>query len=160
MPWRSFLRVPLLAAAAAALLCGCGAGAHGAGSSSGAVSVPAYVREPATSQQLLIAKGARLFVLDGCSACHSIGSAGVHPGVGPTLAEFAGNEATLADGRHVLVDEAFLRESLLDPRATQLKGYPLAPMLDALAGLHLDRHLADVSALAAFVEEVGPETGS
>jgi mono/diheme cytochrome c family protein len=153
LPWLS-----LLACAAAASLCGCGGGARTtASSTTNAVGKPpSYASEPFSHQQQLIAQGARLFVSDGCSACHSIGA---RAGVGPSFTEFAGHRVVLADGRHVLVNEGFLREALLDPRATQLRGYPLAPMLAAVTRLQLARHRADVTALAAFIEEVGPEDG-
>jgi hypothetical protein len=64
---------------------------------------------------------------------------------------------TLADGRSVLVDERFVREGLLDPRANELRGYDPAPMVVALARLHLASHPRQVAALAAFIEQVGPE---
>jgi hypothetical protein len=57
----------------------------------------------------------------------------------------------------VLVDERFVREGLLRPRANELAGYDPAPMLAALSRLHLDRQPRQVQALAAFIEQVGPE---
>ncbi len=113
-----------------------------------------YVAAPFTPQQELVERGARLFVSAGCSSCHAISG---KPGIGPSFGSFAGYRVTLTDGRRVLVDEAFLREALRDPRATAVAGYPLAPMLAAVAGLQPRRHGADVAALAAFIEQIGPE---
>ena len=144
----------LLAGALALLLAGCGsAGTRTASATSGS-SVPAYVTEPFTPEQHLIEQGARLVVADGCSACHLTLS---KPGIAPSFSSFAGHRVRLRDGRTVLVDEKFLREGLLHPARTLLKGYDPAPMLAALARLHLNSQPHQVAALAAFIEQVGPE---
>ena len=64
---------------------------------------------------------------------------------------------TLSDGRRALVDERFLRAGLLDPRGHELRGYDAAPMLAALAHLRLRADPGQAAALAAFIEQVGPE---
>ncbi len=149
------LTAPALALALAGLLlAGCGSSPRIGSPSSGSASVPSYVHEPFSAKQQLIATGARLIVADGCSACHLNGSSSR---LGPSFESFAGHEATLADGRRVLVDEAFLRAALRDPAAHSLRGYGPTAMLRALAPLQLGRHPHDVQALAAFIEEVGPE---
>ncbi len=79
--------------------------------------------------------------------------------VGPDFAGFAGHAVTLADGRRVLVDEHFLREGLLHPEQAELKGYDPAPMLAAVRRLHLSGDPGQVAALAAFIEQIGPEQG-
>jgi cytochrome c oxidase subunit 2 len=150
------LRTALLACAAALLLCGCGAGARSASTPASSGQVPSYVTAPFTHQEQLVGQGARLFVADGCSACHSIAG---RAGLGPSFGKFAGDDVALANGRRALVDEAFLRKALLEPRSVALKGYPLAPMLAAVARLHFAEHPADVTALAAFIEQIGPESG-
>lgn len=131
--------------------------AAGCGSSAApqrTASIPAYVREPFTAQQRRIAAGARLIVSDGCSTCHLESSSSK---LAPSFESFAGHEVTLADGRRVLVDEAFLRAGLVHPAAHSLRGYDPRPMLRALARLDLTRHPRQVAELAAFIEEVGPE---
>jgi hypothetical protein len=135
-------------------LAGCGAGSSG-GASSRTSSVPAYVTEPFSHQEQLVAQGARLVVADGCAACHL--SAKGKP-IAPSFASLAGHRVALTDGHTVLVDERFLHEALLDPRRTLIKGYDPAPMLAALARLHLDSEPRLVDALAAFIEQVGPES--
>ncbi|MGH2864321.1 MAG: hypothetical protein ACRDJX_03620 [Solirubrobacteraceae bacterium] len=110
--------------------------------------------EPFSPEQKLIGQGAHLIVADGCSACHLMTG---WPSLGPNFASFAGHAVTLADGRKALVDEHFLREGLLHPRAERLKGYDPEPMLAALARLRLSSHPNQVAALAAFIEQVGPE---
>jgi len=75
----------------------------------------------------------------------------------PGFATFAGHRVTLTDGRTVVVDEHFLRAALLDPRSAQIKGYEPGPMLAALRRLHLASQPEQVAALAAFIEQIGPE---
>jgi len=144
----------LLAGALGLLLAGCGAGNRPSSQSSSSSNVPAYVTEPFTHEQKLIEQGARLVVADGCSACHLNLS---RPGIAPSFSSFAGHHVALRDGRNVLVDEAFVREGLIDPRRDELKGYDPAAMLTALARLRLGSEPKQVAALAAFIEQIGPE---
>jgi hypothetical protein len=143
----------LAAGLLALVLAGCGSSATTAGESTTS-SVPAYVTEPFSHEQKLIEQGAHLVVADGCSACHLMTS---RPGLGPSFSSFAGHRVTLTDGRSVVVNEQFLREGLLHPRSELLKGYDPAPMLATLARLHLAEEPHQVAALAAFIEQVGPE---
>ncbi len=136
-------------------LCGCGAGVGTQAQSNRTVAGEAsYANLPPTHEQQLVERGAHLFVVHGCSSCHAIGGSS---SVGPSFARLAGNRVTLADGRHVLVDASFLHKALLNPRAAAVKGYSLAPMLAAVERLQLKRHPADITALAAFIEQIGPE---
>jgi cytochrome c oxidase subunit 2 len=144
-----------IVAALACAFCGCGAGAAPSATGTSSDPVPAYVTEPFTHEQRLIEQGAPLIVADGCAACHLLASAA--RGLAPSFSSFAGHRVRLADGRSVLVDERFVREGLLHPRANELAGYDPAPMLAALARLHLDEQPRQVQALAAFIEQVGPE---
>lgn len=133
------------------MVIGCGS-AHGpTGPRS---STPAYLTEPETRQQQLIAEGARLVVADGCASCHLSAST---PVPAPSFTSFAGHHVALADGRRVRVNERFLREGLLHPTVYEIKGYAAAPMLAALERVHLANEPAQLAALAAFIEEVGPE---
>jgi cytochrome c2 len=144
----------------ALLLAGCGSSGpssgSGSGSGSSSSSVPAYVTAPFTHEERLVEQGARLAVADGCTACHLVGKS---KSVGPDFAGLAGHAVTLADGRRVLVDERFLREGLEHPERAELKGYGAAPMLAAVKRLHLAAEPDQVAALAAFIEQIGPEEG-
>jgi len=136
------------------LLAGCGASGAPSTPSAGRSSVPAYVTEPFTHEQQLIEQGARLVIVDGCSACHLIAA---RHGIAPSFSSFAGHRVTLSDGRSVLVDEQFMREGLVHPARAELKGYDPAPMLAAVKRLQLGAKPAQVAALAAFIEQIGPE---
>jgi len=150
-----FALVPgLLGAACVLALAGCGSGG-GTSAPSTASSIPSFASEPYTHQQELVVQGARLIVTDGCSACHLVAHT---RHAGPSFDDFAGHDVTLADGRTVLVDERFLREGLLHPGAESLAGYDPAPMIAAVTRLHLGAHPAQVAALVAFIEQIGPES--
>lgn len=146
----------LLTVALLLCLAGCGAGDNTQGQSSPTSSVPAYVSEPFTPEQQLIQQGAHLVVADGCSACHL--NATAH-NIAPSFASFAGHSVTLTDGRRVIVNERFVTEALLHPGRTQIEGYDPAPMLEATRRLNLPEHPQQVAALAAFIEQIGPEPG-
>jgi hypothetical protein len=146
----------LLASATLTIAAGCGTGAAPRSAGTGSSSVPSYAAAPFTHQQQLVERGARLYVSDGCSACHSVGSR--RGSLGPSFAVLAGNRVTLADGRSVLVDERFLHEALVDPARVEVRGYAPAPMLAAVRRLGLGHDPAAVAALAAFIEQIGPET--
>jgi hypothetical protein len=141
--------------ALALTLAACGSSAGPSSTRELQTNVPGYVIEPFTHEQKLVEQGAHLIVNDGCAACHLNARA---PAIAPDFTSFAGHRVTLRDGRHVLVDERFIREGLVDPEANELDGYDATPMLAALARLHLAREPAKVAALAAFIEQVGPET--
>lgn len=70
-----------------------------------------------------IEQGRLLAQTRGCLACHSVDGS---PGVGPTWKGLYGKQEALADGTTVPVDEAYLRESILDPSAKLVEGFPPA----------------------------------
>jgi hypothetical protein len=150
MPWASGLLVAVILVA----LAGCGSGG-GTGAQPTASSIPSFASEPYTHQQQLVLQGAHLVVTDGCSVCHLVAHT---QHAGPSFDSFAGHDVVLADGGSVLVDERFLRDSLLHPDAQPLAGYDPAPMIAAVTRLHLGAHPAQVAALVAFIEQIGPES--
>jgi cytochrome c oxidase subunit 2 len=66
-------------------------------------------------------QGKLLAVKNGCVGCHSADGS---PMTGPTWFNLAGSEVALADGSTVIADDAFLAESILDPNATIVAGFP------------------------------------
>ncbi|NNF07838.1 MAG: cytochrome c oxidase subunit II [Candidatus Eisenbacteria bacterium] len=65
--------------------------------------------------------GEGLFVSKTCATCHSIdGSTAL---TGPSFKGLWGSQESLADGSSVLVDENYLRESMLEPNAKVVAGY-------------------------------------
>ena len=72
-----------------------------------------------------LAGGAKLLDDYGCTACHSTDGS---ESLGGSLKGLYGQPRTLADGSTVTADEAYLRESLLNPEAKVVKGLdPIMP---------------------------------
>jgi len=72
-----------------------------------------------------IDEGRRLYRMVGCVACHSIDGSNVAK-VGPTWKGLFGNEqSVVVDGQNQIItaDEAYLRESILDPSAKVVKAF-------------------------------------
>lgn len=69
----------------------------------------------------LEAAGGRLFERLGCGNCHGQ-QAGAR---GPALTGLLGSQVTLQGGVTVRADEAYVRESIMDPGAEVLAGYEL-----------------------------------
>src|SRR5580698_6738175 len=90
------------------------------------LSPPDYEKwtEESTSGMSLAQNGERLFASMGCNACHS-GSATAR---GPNLAGVYGSRLKLANGSEVLVNEAYLRDAILNPSQHITAGYtPIMP---------------------------------
>jgi cytochrome c oxidase subunit 2 len=68
------------------------------------------------------AKGEALVKQNGCAACHSFD--GTARPTGPTWFNLFGSIVQLSDGSTVTADEAFLRESIINPQATIVAGFP------------------------------------
>lgn len=66
------------------------------------------------------ARGLEVAQEQGCLGCHSVDGA---DGAGPTWKGLYGKEETLEDGSTVVVDEAYLREAIVDPNASIVKDY-------------------------------------
>ena len=70
------------------------------------------------------ADGERLFAQYACNTCHKPAAGGR----GPSLRGIYGTEVALADGGKAMVDDAYLRESILMPSARMVQGYePIMP---------------------------------
>jgi cytochrome c oxidase subunit 2 len=75
------------------------------------------------------ARGQKAFEDLACHTCH-MEDAG---GRGPSLRGLFGSRVKLADGSTLVADEAYLRESILNPQAKLVAGYqPLMPTFQGL----------------------------
>ena len=75
--------------------------------------------------------GERLFTQFGCATCHQSG-AGAR---GPVLAGVPGSLVDLADGRRVMADDNYLRESIMMPAAKVVRGFqPIMPTFQGSLG--------------------------
>lgn len=98
--------------------------------------------------------GERLFSRLGCSSCHSVTG---EKGVGPSLNGLLGREETLVDGSTIVVDEAYIRDSIRRPSAQVVRGYaPTMPELgEALSPGQLDALVSYLTGLS--VREAAPD---
>jgi cytochrome c oxidase subunit II len=99
-------------------------------------------RRAAEPEDALSKRGQEVAQARGCLACHSVDGS---PSVGPTWQGLYGRTETLADGSTAAVDEAYLKESILEPAAKVVKGYaPIMPKVN----LGVD----EVAALIAYIK--------
>ncbi len=90
--------------------------------------------------------GAKLFQVRGCQQCHSLdGSAKT----GPTMKDLFGRSEKLADGSQVMVDENYLRESILEPMAKVVAGFD--PVMPTYQGRLKD---AEIDVVISYVKSL------
>ncbi|HZW36775.1 MAG: cytochrome c oxidase subunit II [Deltaproteobacteria bacterium] len=89
-------------------------------------------------------KGRVLAEKSGCLGCHSIDGS---TKIGPTFKGLFGREVHLEGGRELHVDEEYIRESLYDPGAKVVKGFPniMPTFKGRLSG-------DDVTAIIAYIK--------
>lgn len=90
--------------------------------------------------------GERMYNLLGCKQCHSLDGM---PGVGPTFKDLFGSTSEIRDGDPVLVDEDYVRESLLDPAAKVSLGFE--PVMPTFQGRVKDK---EITAIIAFMKSL------
>jgi cytochrome c oxidase subunit 2 len=69
----------------------------------------------------LAVRGERILKSAGCLTCHAIDG---KEKIGPNFRGLYGSKVPLEGGKSVTADEEYLRESILDPGAKVVKGYP------------------------------------
>jgi cytochrome c oxidase subunit 2 len=94
--------------------------------------------QTSTSGMSLAQNGERLFASMGCNACHS-GSAAAR---GPNLAGVYGSKLQLTNGSQVLVNDAYLRDAILNPSQHITAGY--APIMPTYQGQISEDGLIDL----------------
>ena len=100
-----------------------------------------------TPGESLAAAGAKRFVENACNTCH-----GDVPGArGPSLAGLYGHSVHLANGQTILADEAYLRESIVNPQAKVVAGY--ATIMPTFQGLIGEEGLLQ---LIAYIKSLSP----
>jgi mono/diheme cytochrome c family protein len=84
--------------------------------------------------------GAKVFQASGCSTCHTPDGAGL----GPSLLGVYGNPVKLTTGETVMADDAYMRESILLPKAKVVQGY--TPIMPTFQGQLTDEQINNVIA--------------
>jgi cytochrome c oxidase subunit 2 len=96
--------------------------------------------------------GKQLFSSLGCSTCHRFDV----QGRGPNLQGVYNKPVLLEDGRTVIADENYVRESILNPTAKIVNGFK--PVMPTFQGIVSDEQL---NALVAYVKSLSrPATGT
>jgi cytochrome c oxidase subunit 2 len=90
--------------------------------------------------------GAIVYKKKGCNQCHSIDGSG---GIGPTFQGAFGSRRRFTDGSAAAVDENYVRESLLNPKAKVLTGYD--PVMPTFQGRLKESEMA---ALIAYLKSL------
>jgi cytochrome c oxidase subunit 2 len=102
-----------------------------------------------TGGKSMVASGTDLFTSLACVTCHRAA-----PGVtqrGPSLEGVFGSQVRLADGRSVVADDNYVRESILNPTAKVVAGYD--PVMPTFQGQVTEEQLTQ---LIAYVRSLGP----
>jgi cytochrome c oxidase subunit 2 len=94
----------------------------------------------------LASAGAKLFADLACHTCHRPGA----QGRGPVLEGLFGSTITLQDGQQVIVDEAYVRESIVRPNDRLTAGFQ--PVMPAYQGLVTEDGLLE---LVEYVKSLG-----
>ncbi|MEZ5416300.1 MAG: cytochrome c oxidase subunit II [Vicinamibacterales bacterium] len=113
------------------------------------------------SEGTMAERGARLFNDLACNTCHLE----TGQGRGPSLKDIVGRPVELAGGQTVLVDEGYLRESILNSQSKIVNGF--APLMPTFQGLiseeglaALIEHIKSLSPQAAAVAAPAPSTST
>jgi cytochrome c oxidase subunit 2 len=95
------------------------------------------VEAPPGDEMTLAEKGASLVETTGCLACHSTDGSTL---VGPSWLGLYGSQRSLEDGSTVTADEAYIRQSILEPGSQIVAGYPnvMSPAYSFLSDEDLD----------------------
>jgi cytochrome c oxidase subunit II len=95
----------------------------------------------------LAASGEGMFQQLGCPTCHRSDT----QGRGPNLVGLFGKSVLLEDGRTIVADENYIRESILSPSAKVVSGFK--PIMPVFQGLVTEEQL---TALVAYIKTLGP----
>jgi cytochrome c oxidase subunit II len=98
-----------------------------------------------------VAAGGKLFQSLACNTCHLEGG----QGKGPVLTNLFGHEVELQGGAKVMADEAYIRESIVNPQAKIVNGF--LPVMPTFQGLVTEEQLLQ---LIAFVKSLSTPGGA
>lgn len=94
--------------------------------------------------------GGQLFQRFGCAVCHRMDGTGQ----GPSLAGLFGKTVKLQGGKTAAVDERYIRESIVEPRAQLAAGYPA--VMPTFKGLVSEEGILQI---IAYLKSLGAEEG-
>lgn len=88
--------------------------------------------------------GAQLYAKQGCNACHSVDG---KANIGPTWKALYGHSVALASGGSVTADDAYIKNSILEPASQVVAGFQ--PVMPSYKGKLSDRQ---IEALVAYIK--------
>jgi cytochrome c oxidase subunit II len=100
-----------------------------------------------SSERTPAEEGSDLFVQFDCVSCHGTGSRQRCPPLG----NLYGKQEQLSNGQSVLADEAYIRESILEPKAKIVRGYD--PVMPSFQGQLTEEQIL---ALIAYIKSLAP----
>ncbi len=92
--------------------------------------------------------GVITFANKACNTCHTIDGRAT---IGPSVKDLFGSEGKMADGTTLMVDENYLRQSILEPMAHIVDGYqPVMPIYQGLINTReMDAIIAYIKSLSS-----------
>ncbi len=96
--------------------------------------------------------GELLVARHGCAACHSVTGVKV---VGPSFKDLYGFEFDVEGGGRALADDAYIRESILDPNISVIAGYQ--PIMTPYEGKLTDR---EIDAITTWLKTLSSKGGT
>ncbi len=90
--------------------------------------------------------GAKLYVSKACVTCHKVDGSN---STGPPWNNIFGKEEMLSDGTTIIVDENYIRESILHPMTKITAGYQ--PVMSTFQGILKDKQ---IDALIAYIKSL------
>ena len=101
-----------------------------------------------------VAAGEKLFTDLACITCHRSDT----QGRGPMLANVFGKQVELQDGRTVMADEAYIRESIVNPQAKIVAGFQ--PIMPTFQGLVTEEQLLQLISYVKSLSQQGQAPAS
>jgi len=105
-----------------------------------------------TGNQTPAVAGQQLYQSLGCVSCHGANGEG---GRGPTLAGLFGRQTLLSTGQTVRADEAYIRESIINPQAKLVAGF--GPIMPTFQGQVSEDQLVQLLAFIKSLQVVSPQ---
>ncbi|MEO8431202.1 MAG: cytochrome c oxidase subunit II [Acidobacteriota bacterium] len=102
----------------------------------------------------LASEGSKLFQQHACNSCHRPDSLAR----GPNLQGLFGRHVNLADGRTLVADETYIRESILNPAAKVVEGFQ--PIMPTYKGLIGEEGILQLIAYVKSVSNGNPAAGT
>lgn len=105
-----------------------------------------------TANQTPAVAGQQLFQSLGCVSCHGANGEG---GRGPALAGLFGRQTPLTNGQSIRADEAYIRESIINPQAKLVEGF--GPIMPTFQGQISEDQLVQLLAFIKSLQISNPQ---